>query len=109
MNTTKTIAHTPGPWSVTYEEHGGYDCMTGSYDVRDKNKNLVALVDLGNYGQDHCEPATAETLARAERDARLIAAAPELLQLLAVTISHLDPRSELYGQVRRALAKAKGG
>jgi hypothetical protein len=47
-----------GPWRVSYDEHGGYDCMTSSFDVLKTGEGpygptvLQAIVlDLGDYGE----------------------------------------------------------
>jgi len=44
--------------------------------------STIAVIDLRHYGQESCKPASAETLARAEAHARLIAAAPEMREIL---------------------------
>jgi hypothetical protein len=93
---TKQTSHTPGPWSYTFDK-----TVQGipAYRIDSATLSCMASLVIGD-----------DTVAdEVKANARLIAAAPELLQLLSVTVSYLDPRSELYGQVRRAIAKAKGG
>lgn len=59
---------TAEPWLLgEYEEHLGYDCMTGGVRVG------PLVLDGSDYGQRHCEPISAEGLARILADAKLIA------------------------------------
>lgn len=77
------VKHTPGPWVLgEYSETLGYDCMTGGI------KAGPVYLDAAQYGQQRCSftPAPERMLA----DARLIAAAPDLLAALTA-ISKLDP------------------
>ena len=59
------MSHTPGPWEIEFDEYGGYDCITKGWHVKSKNQPIVT-VDNGDgpNGEDN---------------ARLIAAAPDLL------------------------------
>jgi hypothetical protein len=34
------------PLSYIYEEHGGYDCMSSSYNVLDANGKLIFRIDV---------------------------------------------------------------
>ena len=56
-----------------FDEHDGYDCMTGGINVG------PALLDGSKYGQKSNEPITPEQMAEMEKDARIIEAAPEML------------------------------
>ena len=102
--------HTPGPWFVAYN----YGHMTG---VRAKNE------DIGRWvAQAWCQtsqPTSADAHARQveqnEANARLIAAAPELLEALQaceMRLTHLaqdsHPVIEELKQARAAIAKATG-
>lgn len=74
------VDHIPGP-PVRYEfdEHGGYDCMSAGYRVLDADGRTCVTVDTRDYRSARmmksCTP-----LEEAEALARLIAAAPDLLQ-----------------------------
>lgn len=69
--------HTPGPWIKSkYDETGGYDCMTGAIEVG------PACLDGRDYGQEWCQEISEDALERMEADARMIAAAPDLLASL---------------------------
>lgn len=53
--------HTPGPWELEDNHDGGFDLIAS-------NKNWIATIHYGREEDEH--------------DARLIAAAPELLEAL---------------------------
>ena len=95
-----THSHTPGPWEVskhgTPESHPQYGIYAGS-----KNDHVIVKGD------------------NATTDARLIAAAPELLEALKLVVSSLDywfkryddpegAKSEMMNRARAAIAKATG-
>jgi hypothetical protein len=70
-------SHTPGPWALgEFNEHLGYDCMTSGV------RAGQAVLDGMDYGQKLCEEISEEGKARMLADARLIAAAPDLLASL---------------------------
>jgi hypothetical protein len=41
-------------WTKEFDEHGGYDCMTGAWNIYDPKGNLRVKVDLGHFGQAPC-------------------------------------------------------
>jgi hypothetical protein len=82
------VKHTPGPWSFS-------EARTV------ENEAMV----LGGKGQDFGLVAVV-TL---DPDARLIAAAPELLDVLQVLWEAHGVPYELAGRVEKAIAKATGG
>lgn len=47
----------PKPWRVNFNEYGGYDCMTGAWEVRDADDEIVVRIDQGDYGQELCSYA----------------------------------------------------
>lgn len=91
----KTPKHTPGPW----------DCRDGGVIVggpfkewaRGSAQSQVALVTLYDVYSD-------------ERDAnaRLIAAAPEMLEALKRVVAVADRRTVEFDAARSAIAKAEG-
>lgn len=91
-----------------YDEHLGYDCMTGGV------RAGPVVLDGNNYGQRACQPITDEQLARMMKDARLIAAAPDLLAALERLsrdewLDDGDPRlDEARAMARDAIAIATG-
>lgn len=108
------IGHTPGPWELgEYEDALGYDCMTGGVKVG------PVYLDGAQYGQKTCAEIEADQLARMMADARLIAAAPDLLEAAQALIYRYDnpdrkpyPALRTFGglieDMRTAIAKAKG-
>lgn len=103
------IRHTPGPWELgEYEDALGYDCMTGGVKVG------PVYLDGAQYGQKTCAEIEADQLARMMADARLIAAAPDLLEALEGILPYMeedpddDEYSEMVRAVHAAITKAKG-
>ena len=92
------MKHTPGPW-ITYETPHG-DCIIGiGPDLEPFCDHSVAEVYL--------DISTDETLDEAEANARLIAAAPELLAALVEIVSRNEVQSWFnLDQARAAIAKA---
>lgn len=68
-------------WTIEFDEMGGYDCMTSAFRVGS------ALLDGQEYGQTSCDPLTFEQLQEMTQDARLIAAAPFLLEAVIQLIN----------------------
>ena len=101
--------HTPGPWKLgEFSETGGYDCMTAG------GRAGPAYLDGATYGQKTLEAdMKPDAKARMMADARLIAAAPELLAALERLLANYRPDGS-EGAARdielatAALAKAKG-
>jgi len=59
----------PTPWTSTFEENGGYDCMTDAFYIKDSNGELITVVDLSDFGQERCEPSEQATkIAKAVAD-----------------------------------------
>jgi hypothetical protein len=42
-------------WTYEFVEHGGYDCMTSAWIIRDELGNIVCTLDLADYGQVNCD------------------------------------------------------
>lgn len=95
-----TTSHTPGPW--VRDSGSGFGC-----DVRAKNGRKVAATWGINNGDPHRPAYRAEC----DANARLIAAAPDLLEALEGMVAefgiHCDSDSPL-GAACAAIAKAKG-
>ena len=77
LTTTVDVLHSPSPWSVEFDSCGGYDGMTGVWDIYDANNRLVATVDQRHYGQPNCDYEFRSPLA--EANAKLIAHMPDML------------------------------
>ncbi len=95
------VKHTPGPWAIEYRTDGQF-----TYSPRIYAGPAVIHYTAGY----HTEEQDATFKARAEANARLIAAAPELLEALQWIVS--QPQGYMYLEVREkaaaALAKATG-
>lgn len=96
--------HTPGPW--LRDRESGFDC-----DVRAANGRKIASVNVQN--QPKSKEGWALRKKENEANARLIAAAPELLEALQEIA---DCGAEAWGEdrpcvriARDAIAKATGG
>lgn len=108
--------HTPGPWKFSFNEMGGYDCITDAYEVTTEKGEHIALIDLRQYeqvisGNMLDMPSTNEALA----NARLIASAPELLKALEELLPVAKSAFGVFGDMavsiilaEAAIAKAKG-
>lgn len=97
--------HTPGPWFVRTRERNGevLDCFVSAKDV-----NGFAY-DAEIMGEDEYRDDIERKLA----DARLIAAAPELLNMLIKSADFIQPYNsdeaqELLSNIDALLAKATG-
>lgn len=74
---------TPGPWIAKFNEYGGYDCMTDSWDVSAPElRRHVVCIDQGSFGQGvNKRPFNSP---EAEANARFIAAAVNYVRSLFV-------------------------
>tara|TARA_S200002703_G_scaffold33276_1_gene28818 strand:+ start:3348 stop:3626 length:279 start_codon:yes stop_codon:yes gene_type:complete len=91
------MSHTPGPWSRVANS------------IKSRKADCV-VVRLPAY-TDCSGDETPEQLERWDADARLIAAAPELLEALeelADQYQYINQFDSFYEQARAAIAKAKG-
>ena len=90
--------HTPGPWVV--------DDLVDGHDIH--------APEAGCHVATASDPEMVWGAIGREADARLIAAAPELLEALEATVSlleklgHVSDNSLTVGAARAAIAKAKG-
>jgi hypothetical protein len=101
-------AHTPGPWQLgEYDEHLGYDCMTGGIRVGN------ICLDGADYGQKRCTPIEPDALQRMTSDARLIAAAPALLSIAQMVIEEYESKDgadwqSVYKEAKKVVARVEG-
>ena len=95
------IKHTPGPWYVG----------SGTYEGRNIYSVASVTDDEGFTYQPIVASAEDDGIKCWDANARLIAAAPELLEALEELIAatqHLDPCQATAEKARAAIAKAKG-
>tara|TARA_R100000734_G_C3216208_1_gene29450 strand:- start:172 stop:513 length:342 start_codon:yes stop_codon:yes gene_type:complete len=111
MNDTKEKhAHTPGPWVISKVIKHGARCYRT---IRQEGKFKLAEV----FAFNECATGTKEGKAEDATNARLIAAAPELLEqcklfekVLRACIMAGDSGAELErDKLREVLAKVEGG
>jgi hypothetical protein len=96
------IEHTPGPWFVRYCDDESFMCMTvisssdhgpSNNSVFENEDDTIAVV----YHQ--CNPTVkSEEPDEADANARLIAAAPDLLNALKKVIDDLALRAKIKGE-----------
>lgn len=86
------MSHTPGPWKLSKVEIGFYVSGTD-------NKYLADV--HGWVGRDENEPETAS-------NARLIAAAPEMLEILEELYDRYGDDDPLHHRTANIIQKAKG-
>lgn len=90
-----TSKHTPAPWIVRFRPDGSsYISMGDPQNGPHKQADLFLCAD--GHESDRA-------------DARLIAAAPELLEALQRLVDVVDPESTGWNEAVAAIAKATGG
>lgn len=98
--------YTPGPWKTEYRK--GADAMYRTEIFSEQHGGIATCA----WTPNHCGNGVTETYR--EANARLIAAAPELLEaLIAITTVRCDgmdptPINEAYEKADAAIAKATG-
>lgn len=98
--------HTPGPWYVFHSAHRGRvdDDGPGAFSIGDAQTAYSANILCSRYQW----PERAEEM---KANARLIAAAPDLLEALQSILDdglHCDVVPHLHAKARAAIAKATG-
>ena len=105
MTKTTNATHTPGPWIASDQSRHG--CDYRDRHIMDDSGDILATVH-----------AVRTTAAGRDANARLIAAAPDLLAACEAALSELEalrgvdegfPQGETAQALRSAIAKAKGG
>lgn len=105
--------HTPGPWQVVTEKHPHY---LGTHTERRiftawDHPRMKAPIGVVNgsvgLGAEKGSPAV-HLITISEEDARLIAAAPELLAALQKVVAISDRKHDAWDEAKAAIAKALG-
>lgn len=86
--------HTPGPWEAVE-----WKCHAATSVVVERDGQVVQIAECSGFGR-----MSDECLA----DARLIAAAPDLLNALTVLADHCERKGIPVNAARAAIAKATG-
>ncbi|HEP9635415.1 TPA: hypothetical protein VDW08_003767 [Pseudomonas aeruginosa] len=84
--------HTPGPWEIERYSDGLIQIVGDVRIVSDDEENVTTVVEAVSRGD--------------EANARLIAAAPELLDALVALVECEQTTPELWEAARAAIAKA---
>lgn len=67
--------------SFHFSELGGYDCMTDAFFIKE-GWLTIAVIDLNSFGQKACTAPPPGAKEKAEKFAKLFAAAPEMLSFI---------------------------
>jgi len=90
----ETTTHTPGPWA--YRQSSGTLSFTAK--ISDSDHNIPSIATIH------------DSAGRGEANTRLIAAAPELLQVCRECAEYWrDTDAPIGARLREAIAKATGG
>ena len=87
------MKHTPGPWVATHANGNDFIVKAGDIEV---------VAGCGCYGSPYMR-------GNPDADARLIAAAPDLLEALQGVLRVADRATDEFDAARAAIAKATGG
>lgn len=105
MKTQEKVSHTPGPWEEGIRNNSGSILIAGGVDTQfayiTEAKSIVIL-----RGVDGNKRTDKELLVEQKANARLIAAAPELLEALKITIDYISDDEEYYQRMTKLIAKA---
>lgn len=99
--TTQNIVsaqHTPGPWRVFNHSWSDTSILADGFD------HAICLLDI-NHATEESQDADEALMAA---NARLIAAAPDMLAALRAVISVADRKTDEFDLAHAALAKATG-
>ena len=101
MTTAEKAKHTPGPWRIL---HGSYGDRS-STKVIGANGDGTSVAECRNVNR----PQTEEQIALQDANARLIAAAPELLHACELALGAFENNNCIdWNILAEAIAKARG-
>lgn len=98
-NSKRCSVHTPGPWT-----------FTGAAEARAKDGINLNQICFGDKSRNRVCTVAGHGVSKEENDAnaRLIAAAPELLEALEGVLRVADRKTVEFDAARAAIAKARG-
>lgn len=99
--------HTPGPWTLPHFAQPDVNCEC-RYVLCDHLMGAVATVHCSGDGDDWISHGDNPRYEQAVANARLIAAAPELLEALQAVVRVADRKTDEFDMARAAIAKAEG-
>ena len=97
-------AHTPGPWRVIIDDDG--NPLSGRPSVQASDELDCAIVHWDGFVQEYWRSARGDKEIQA--NARLIAAAPDLLEALEGVVRVADRDTPEFAAARAAIARATG-
>ena len=100
-----SAAHTPGPWIVRDDEMD-YACPI--IDSASVGRGYYASIATATQRDPHPREGGGISIATARANARLIAAAPDLLAALEKAVERCDEPEAWSADARAAIAKATG-
>ena len=99
------MEHTPGPWEVAQFGDDGNGFI--GYQIWNRAGGEVSIIRIAV--NQHHDPQYADFVARCQANARLIAAAPELLRELTLVLQAIPDRNyDVLASARAAIKAAKG-
>ena len=109
--------YTPGPWIVEIDETGDRSGLEGTV-IIDTSNDRIVVAETKYDGEDGHSNGAYPHISQAEANARLIAAAPELLEAAKRALDRMEHYADNLGdadsdviieQLTDAIAKATGG
>lgn len=116
--TATKIVHTPGPWECSYDDENGHVIRMGSALGNSSNYESQHLVEYDHFIEP--DEGDGSQFAEAAANARLMAAAPDLLDMARMivmicdsgNVEHarlaMDDNSPLVGEARAWIAYVAG-
>ena len=109
----QTAAHTPGPWSLPHFAEPGVNCQCG-YVLTNGMMGAICTVYASGAGDDWAKHGDNPSFQEAVANARLIAAAPDLLEAGRSMIAAFDPDAmnpeqfNAWSDLSAAISRAEG-
>jgi hypothetical protein len=106
VNQTEPTAR---PWSVEWEEYGGYDCMTSAHEIK-AGRKTVAVLDTADYFKDGTSwddqhARNPESEANAALIVRAVNSYDKLTAALAAVADWAQDKGELAGKTPSDVAE----
>ena len=87
-------------WTAeAYDEHGGYDCMTGAIRIRRADDSTVATLDSVDWGFGAFEDIPPIPLVEMIKTAHMLAAAPAMYEALTLFIKYEEAGEHFDAEV----------
>lgn len=93
--------------TVTFDDTGGYDCLTAAFHVIDEAGQTIITVDCRHFGQQNCQPLMPDVFQAAQTLARQIAVLPDLMLFAELVANGAHPGAPLQAHARQTLERIK--